>query len=174
MVKKGHKYVTLFQINVPRVMILSQKLGTFFDKGTFIWQRGTFNRDEGPFLWQGETLVWQGRTFIWDGGSFIWQEGPFNLRRVTILLQITRGTKFWSCVWTLWAHTNGQKGTQICDPLANKCPKGHDSVSKTWDVFLTRGHLFDKEGHLIEMQGHLFDRERHLFDRKGPLYGEGS
>ena len=32
MVKKGHKYVTLLQINVPRVMILSQKLGTF------IWQ----------------------------------------------------------------------------------------------------------------------------------------
>ena len=29
MVKKGHKYVTLLQINVPRVMILSQKLGTF-------------------------------------------------------------------------------------------------------------------------------------------------
>ena len=32
MAKKGHKYVTLLQINVPRVMILSQKLGKF------IWQ----------------------------------------------------------------------------------------------------------------------------------------
>ena len=36
MVKKGHKYVTLLQINVPRVLILPQKLGIFFDKGTFI------------------------------------------------------------------------------------------------------------------------------------------
>ena len=27
----------------------------------------------------------------------------------------------------LGARTHGQKGTQICDPLANKCP---DSVSK--------------------------------------------
>ena len=33
MVKKGHKYVTLLQINVPRVMILSQKLGTFISQG---------------------------------------------------------------------------------------------------------------------------------------------
>ena len=29
MVKKGHKYVTLLQMNVPRVMILSQKHGKF-------------------------------------------------------------------------------------------------------------------------------------------------
>ena len=29
MVKKGDKYVTLLQINVPRVMILSQKLEIF-------------------------------------------------------------------------------------------------------------------------------------------------
>ena len=36
MVKKGHKYVTLSQINVLRVMILSQKLGNLFDKGTLI------------------------------------------------------------------------------------------------------------------------------------------
>ena len=27
MVKKGHKYATLLQINVPKVMILPQKLG---------------------------------------------------------------------------------------------------------------------------------------------------
>ena len=32
MVKKGHKYVTLLQINVPEVMILSQKL-IYFEKG---------------------------------------------------------------------------------------------------------------------------------------------
>ena len=41
MVKKGHKYVTLLQINVPRVMILSQKLGTF------IWQGDIFFDSEG-------------------------------------------------------------------------------------------------------------------------------
>ena len=29
MVKKGHKYVTLLQINVPRVIILSNKRGKF-------------------------------------------------------------------------------------------------------------------------------------------------
>ena len=29
MVKEGHKYVTLLQINVPRIMILTRKLGTF-------------------------------------------------------------------------------------------------------------------------------------------------
>ena len=29
MVKKGPTYVTLLQINVPRVMILSQKLGKY-------------------------------------------------------------------------------------------------------------------------------------------------
>ena len=28
-------------------------------------------------------------------------------------------------------RTHGQKGTQICDPLANKCPESHDSISKT-------------------------------------------
>ena len=28
-VKKGHKYVIFLQINVPRVMIMSQKLGKF-------------------------------------------------------------------------------------------------------------------------------------------------
>ena len=74
-------------------------------------------------------------------------------------------------------RTHGQKGTQICDLLANKCPKGHDSVSKTWEIYLTRGHLFDSEGHLFdskghlfEMVGHLFDREGHLFDWKGHLF----
>ena len=35
MVRKGHKYVALLQKNVPRVMILSQKLGKF------IWQADT-------------------------------------------------------------------------------------------------------------------------------------
>ena len=35
-------------------------------------------------------------------------------------------------------HTHGQKGTQICDPLASRCPQGHDSVLKTWEINLTR------------------------------------
>ena len=68
------------------------------------------------------------------------------------------------------ARTHGQKSTQICDLLANKCPLSHDSVSKTWKVYLTRGHLFDSEGHLFEMVGRLFDREGHSFDRKGHLF----
>ena len=33
MFKKGHKYVTLLPINVPRVMILSQKLDLFIQQG---------------------------------------------------------------------------------------------------------------------------------------------
>ena len=68
------------------------------------------------------------------------------------------------------ARTHGQIGTQICDPLANKCPEGHDSVSKTWEIYLTMGHLFYSEGYLFEMEGHLFDREGHLFDSKGHLF----
>ena len=87
MVKKGHKYVTLLEINVPGVMILSQKLGNFIWQGDIFWQRGTF--------------IWDVRSFIWKGGTFIWQEGTFILTRVTILLQIIRRTKFWSCVRTL-------------------------------------------------------------------------
>ena len=63
-----------------------------------------------------------------------------------------------------------KKGTQICDPFANKYPQGHDSVSKTWEIYLTRGHLFDSEGRLFVMEVHLFDREGHLFDRQGHLF----
>ena len=47
--------------------------------------------------------------------------------------------------------------------LQINAPKGHDSVSKTWEIYLTRGHLFDSEGHIFEMEGHLFDRKGHLF-----------
>ena len=68
------------------------------------------------------------------------------------------------------SRTHGQIGTQICDPFAINCPEGHDSVSKTWEIYLTRGHLFDSEGHFLEIKGHLFDREGHLFDRKGHLF----
>ena len=37
-----------------------------------------------------------------------------------------------------------KKGTQICDPLGNKCPWGHDSVSKTSEIYLTKRHLFSE------------------------------
>ena len=69
------------------------------------------------------------------------------------------------------ARTHGQKRTKICDPLVNKC---HDSVSNTWEIYLTRGHLFHNEGHLFEMEGHLFDREGLIFYRKGHLFWERS
>ena len=36
---------------------------------------------------------------------------------------------------------------------------GRVSVSKTWEIYLTRGHLFDSEGHLFEMEEILFDRK---------------
>ena len=55
--------------------------------------------------------------------------------------------------------------------MVKKC---HDSVSKTWDIYLTRGHFFDCEGHLFGMEGHLFDKEGHLFEGKGRLFLEGS
>ena len=67
-----------------------------------------------------------------------------------------------------------KKRTQICDPLTNKCLSGHDSVLKTSEIYLTRGHFFHSKGHLFEMEGHLFDRKGHLFDRKGHLFWEGS
>ena len=38
----------------------------------------------------------------------------------------------------LRARTHGQKGTQICDLCANKCPEGHDSV------FKNLGNLFEQ------------------------------
>ena len=67
---------------------------------------------------------------------------------------------------SLRARTHGQKRTQIWDPLANKCPLSHDSVSKTCKIYLARGHLFGSEGHLFEMEGHLFDRgDIHLTGR---------
>ena len=47
---------------------------------------------------------------------------------------------------------------------------GYDSVSKTWENYLTREHLFGSEGHLFEMEGNLFDRAGQLFDRQGHLF----
>ena len=72
MVKKGHKYVTLSQINVPRVMIMSQKLGKFiWHMGTFIGQWGTF-RYGGSIIWdemEGHLFDKKGHLF-WEGSQF--------------------------------------------------------------------------------------------------------
>ena len=92
MVKKGHKYVTLLQINVPRVMILSQKLGTF------IWQGDIFLTVMDIYL--RFRVIYLTRRDIYLTGRDIY------LRRVTILLQIIRGTKFWWCVRTLRTQEN--------------------------------------------------------------------
>ena len=73
----------------------------------------------------------------------------------------------------LRARPHDQNGTQICDPLANKCPEGHDSLSKSWELYLARGHLFDSEGHLFEMEGHLFDREGIFLTGRGIYFEKG-
>ena len=63
----------------------------------------------------------------------------------------------------LRARTHGQKGTQICDSLANKCPCLKNS-----------GNLFVKGPFYLTVRDILFDKEGHLFDRKGHLFSEGS
>ena len=71
MVKKGHKYVTLLQINVPRVMILSQKpcniyltRGHLFDSGGHLFEM------EGH-LFDKEGHVFDGKGHIfWEGSQF--------------------------------------------------------------------------------------------------------
>ena len=72
-----------------------------------------------------------------------------NPDRPFYCLRALRSGEFHIVSFTLIrARTHGQKRTQICDPLPNKCSQGHDSVSKTWEIYLTRGHLFDRDGHL--------------------------
>ena len=73
MAKKGLKYVTLRQINVPRVMILSQNLGKIICQGDINLT---------------VRVIYLTRRDIYLTGRDIY------LRRVTILLQIIRGTKF--------------------------------------------------------------------------------
>ena len=62
MVKNGHKYVIILQINVPRVMILSQKLGKC------IWQWGTFIWDwlEAKRLFLSDVVSFLYRIFSWN------------------------------------------------------------------------------------------------------------
>ena len=51
MVKKGHKYMTLFQINTPRVMILSQKLGKCICQGDiYLTVRDIYLTGRGIYL----------------------------------------------------------------------------------------------------------------------------
>ena len=129
MVKNQHKYVTLLQINVPMVMIVSPKLGMFIWQGDIYLTVRAFFWDEGPFIWQG--------------GTIILQEGTFIMRRVTILLQIVRGTKLWSRVRTL--RHGGEKlpnnlvfGMQICRNrwLFLLMCTGHRQKTTTTTIFL--------------------------------------
>ena len=70
MVKKGHKYVTLLQINVPRVMILSQKLGTF------IWQGDIFLKVRDIYL--RSRVIYLTRRNIYLTGRDIYFEKGHN------------------------------------------------------------------------------------------------
>ena len=78
MVKKGHKYVTLLQINVPRVMNMSQKIcltrGHIFDseghlfemEGHLFDRKGhLFDRKGHLFERKGLSLL-KGRNFVTD------------------------------------------------------------------------------------------------------------
>ena len=61
-----------------------------------------------------------------------------------------------------------KKGHKYVTLLQINVPR--DSASKTWEIYLTRGHLFNSEEHLFELEGHLFELEGHLFDRKGHFF----
>ena len=54
----------------------------------------------------------------------------------------TRGTFFAHVYGALRARTHCQKGTQICNPLANKCPKFLRKNHEPRDIFLQEGHIF--------------------------------
>ena len=58
MVKKGHKYVTFLQINVHRVMILSQKLGKF------IWRWDIYLIKRVIYLTRRDIYFEKGHNFV--------------------------------------------------------------------------------------------------------------
>ena len=65
MVKKGHKYVTLLQINVPRFMILSQNLGTFISEGdTYLTVRDIYLRCRVIYLKGRDIHFKKGHNFV--------------------------------------------------------------------------------------------------------------
>ena len=68
MVKKGHKYVTLLQINVPRVMILSQKLGKF------IWQGDIYLTVRDIYL-RWRVIYLTGRDIYLTGRDIYFEKG---------------------------------------------------------------------------------------------------
>ena len=58
MVKKGHKCVTLLQINVPKVMILSQKLGKFiWQEDIYLTVRDIYLTGRGIYFEKGHNFV---------------------------------------------------------------------------------------------------------------------
>ena len=117
MVNKRHKYVTLLQINFPRVMILSQKLRKFISQGDI-------------YLTVTDIyLRW--RVIYLRGGTFIWQEGTFNLKRVTNLWQIIRMTRFWSCVRTL----KDDPVSELTKMLTQFFLEGSICEKEKWNVF---------------------------------------
>ena len=74
MVKKGHKYVTLLQINVPKVMILSKKLvknilrrGHLFEmEGHLFDKEGHLFDGKGHLFWEASQFCYKllgGRNF---------------------------------------------------------------------------------------------------------------
>ena len=68
MVKKGHKYVTLLQINVPKVMILSPKLGKF------IWQEDIYLSGRDIYL-TGRDIYLTGREIYLTGRDIYFEKG---------------------------------------------------------------------------------------------------
>ena len=65
MVKKGHKYVTLLQINVPRVMILPQILRNLFLLGDiYLTVRDIYLRGGDIYLTRRDIYFEKGHNFV--------------------------------------------------------------------------------------------------------------
>ena len=68
MVQRGHKYVTLSQINVPTVMILSQKLGKLILQGDiYLTVRDIYLRWRVIYL-TGRDIYLTGREIYFEKG----------------------------------------------------------------------------------------------------------
>ena len=75
MVKKEHKYVTLLQVNVPRVMSLSQKLGKFIWQGEiYLTVRDIYLTVRDIYLTVRDIyLRW--RVIYWTGRDIFFEKG---------------------------------------------------------------------------------------------------
>ena len=83
----------------------------------------TLSQKLRKFIWQGDIyltvrdihLRW--RVIYLTVRDIFWQEGTIIMRGVTILLQIIRAPKFWSCVRTLnkhlWSAAAASIGLQV-------------------------------------------------------------